>query len=125
MNRCLNCGEELKGEYCYNCGQKAVVKQYSFKTLFEDIFGSLIDLDSTSFVKTFKLLATKPGIFIRDYFSGKRAGYLSPFKYLFIMLTLNIAVTWIIHKPAIEPAKFSYSPGEERMSLQEINLIIN
>ena len=125
MHKCLNCGEELKGEYCYNCGQKAEVKRYSFKTLFDDIFGSLLDLDSTSVVKTFKLLATKPGAFIQSYLSGKRIDYLSPFKYLFIMLTLNIAVTWIMHKPAIEPAKVSYSPGEAHMSTQEINLIIN
>ena len=123
MENCLNCGEKLVGNYCYNCGQNAKVRRYTFLHLFDDIYKSIFEFDS-NFFKTFKSLLVNPGKFIRLYLLGKRSDFLSPFRYLFIVLTLNIAVTWIIHKPAIDPAKtnlFGSGPVADQLG----NLLIN
>lgn len=123
MNTCLNCGEKLLGKYCYNCGQKAQTRRFSFRTLFSEVHESLFEFN-TDFFRTFKSLVSRPGIFIREYLSGKRKSFQSPFKYLFTMLTMNIAVTWVIKKPAIEPVKI-YTSVKDPVTDQIVNMLIN
>ena len=122
-NKCLNCGEELTGNYCQKCGQFAEINRYSLKILFYELLDIIIFLDN-QFFKTFKSLITKPGSFIRSYLSGKRTGYLSPLRYFFIVLTLNIAVSFLINKPAINPVKMDLD-NINPVTTQLINLLIN
>ncbi|HSP88119.1 MAG TPA: hypothetical protein VLN45_08290, partial [Ignavibacteriaceae bacterium] len=68
MSKCLNCGESFSGNYCFNCGQSDKVSRYSLKSLMKEISKSL-ELDS-DFMRTFKALFIRPGIFIRNYLLG-------------------------------------------------------
>ena len=43
---CLNCGTELRGQYCGHCGQRASSRLISLWELTRDAFGDLLELDS-------------------------------------------------------------------------------
>ncbi len=80
---CLNCGTELKGPFCYYCGQPDRNFMRFFPALLRDLMEDLLDLDSR-FVRTIKPLLFKPGRLTRDYMQGRRFRYAPPMRlYIF------------------------------------------
>ena len=53
--QCLNCGTELKGPFCYYCGQPDRNFMRFFPVLLRDLMEDLFDLDSR-FMRTIKPL---------------------------------------------------------------------
>jgi hypothetical protein len=81
--KCLNCGTELKGPFCYFCGQPDRNFMRFFPVLLRDLMEDLLDLDSR-FVRTMKPLLFKPGRLTRDYMEGRRFRYAPPMRlYIF------------------------------------------
>jgi hypothetical protein len=81
--RCLNCGTELKGPFCYYCGQPDRNFMRFFPALLRDLMEDLFDLDSR-FMRTLKPLLFKPGRLTRDYMNGRRFRYTPPMRlYIF------------------------------------------
>jgi hypothetical protein len=67
--QCLNCGTQLNGKYCHNCGQHITDHAMTVKQL---IFGYLDNTylwDSQQF-KTIWRLISRPGELTRDYVAG-------------------------------------------------------
>ena len=80
---CLNCGTELKGPFCYFCGQPDRNFMRFFPVLLRDLMEDLLDLDSR-FIRTMKPLLFKPGRLTRDYMEGRRFRYAPPMRlYIF------------------------------------------
>ena len=80
---CLNCGTELRGPFCYFCGQPDRNFMRFFPVLLRDLMEDLFDLDSR-FVRTMKPLLFKPGRLTRDYMEGRRFRYAPPMRlYIF------------------------------------------
>ncbi len=80
---CLNCGTELKGPFCYFCGQPDRNFLRFFPVLLRDLVEDLLDLDSR-FMRTMKPLLFKPGRLTRDYMEGRRFRYAPPMRlYIF------------------------------------------
>jgi len=80
---CLNCGTELKGPFCYFCGQPDRNFLRFFPVLLRDLMEDLFDLDSR-FMRTMKPLLFKPGRLTRDYMEGRRFRYAPPMRlYIF------------------------------------------
>jgi len=81
--RCLNCSTELRGPFCYYCGQPDRKFMRFFPALLRDLMEDLLDLDSR-FVRTLKPLLFKPGRLTRDYMIGRRFRYTPPMRlYIF------------------------------------------
>ena len=81
--KCLNCGTELKGPFCYFCGQPDRNFMRFFPALLRDLMEDLLDLDSR-FMRTIKPLFFKPGRLTRDYMDGRRFRYAPPMRlYIF------------------------------------------
>ena len=81
--KCLNCGTELKGPFCYFCGQPDRNFLRFFPVLLRDLMEDLFDLDSR-FMRTMKPLLFKPGRLTRDYMEGRRFRYAPPMRlYIF------------------------------------------
>lgn len=81
--RCLNCGTELKGPFCYYCGQPDRNFMRFFPALLRDLMDDLFDLDSR-FMRTLKPLLFKPGRLTRDFMNGRRYRYTPPMRlYIF------------------------------------------
>jgi hypothetical protein len=81
--QCLNCGTDLKGPFCYFCGQPDRNFMRFFPALLRDLMEDLLDLDSR-FIRTLKPLLFKPGRLTRDYMNGRRFRYAPPMRvYIF------------------------------------------
>lgn len=83
---CLNCGTELRGQYCGHCGQRARGRLISLWELVQDAFGDLFELDSRLW-RTLIPLLLRPGRLTRDYLEGRRARYMPPFR-MYLVLSL-------------------------------------
>ena len=80
---CLNCGTELKGPFCYYCGQPDKNLMRFFPVLLRELLEDTFDFDSR-FVRTLKPLLFKPGKLTRDYLDGRRFRYVPPLRlYIF------------------------------------------
>lgn len=87
---CLNCGAELKGKFCHNCGQEATntptVKHFIFAYL-DNAF-----MWDSQFLKTLWTMLRHPGRLTKNYNDGKYISQEHPLKLnmflLFIFITL-------------------------------------
>ena len=80
---CLNCGAELAGPYCAQCGQEATERNVPLRVLLKELLDTLFSLDARLFQTTRQLLA-KPGYLTNEYIAGRRIRYVAPLRlYLF------------------------------------------
>lgn len=90
MEKCTNCGGELTGKYCSQCGQERV-KRLEVKTIVHDVTHGILHWEN-SILKTFKNLLFKPGTTAKDYIEGRRKLFVKPFSYFIFMQTLFVVV---------------------------------
>lgn len=75
------------GTYCSQCGEKKLsAKDYSLAHLVEEAIDGFTHFD-TRFLRTLKLLFTKPGALSNAYFHGGRSRYTKPLS-LFIIINV-------------------------------------
>jgi hypothetical protein len=74
--KCLNCGADVNGRYCANCGQPTHVHR-TLAHVFEEFLHGLLHFDTKAW-RTLPLLIARPGTLTRDYIFGRRARYISP-----------------------------------------------
>ncbi|TQV70941.1 DUF3667 domain-containing protein [Aliikangiella marina] len=105
---CLNCGAELTGPICAQCGQKKALP-ISVKQLFKNFWTQLLELDFRVF-HTIKMLAISPGLLPKNYIEGRRQPYTNPFKLLFFVSTFYFLVLTFFDVSA------SFSPEDKETS---------
>lgn len=88
---CANCGLEYEGQFCPRCSQKAGVKRFTFRNVFDN-FLEVFDYNNRNVLKTVVELCYRPGYMIRDYITGHRASYYPPIKLLFFVCVLYAVV---------------------------------
>jgi hypothetical protein len=80
---CLNCGTQVIGRYCHDCGQENIEPKESVWHLISHFFQDITHFDG-KFFTSLKDLIFKPGFLSREYMLGRRARYLHPIRmYLF------------------------------------------
>lgn len=86
---CQNCGADLHGNNCSNCGQKSTAfYDKSITSMVEHFFEEIFVWDSR-FFRSVKYLFTKPGFLTHEYISGRIQSYISPLKmFLFTSFVL-------------------------------------
>jgi hypothetical protein len=88
---CANCGAPLAGEYCSTCGQRHEPHVHTLGHFAGEAFESVTHADSRLW-RTIGYLLVKPGHLSREFFAGRRARYLPPFRlYLVISLMFFLA----------------------------------
>ena len=88
--RCLNCGTELQGPFCYYCGQPDKNFLRFFPVLLRELMSDFLDLDSRM-MRTLKPLLFHPGKLTRDYLDGRRFRYTPPLRlYIFASMAFFI-----------------------------------
>jgi ribosomal protein L40E/uncharacterized membrane protein len=95
---CLNCGAQLTGRYCPDCGQENLEPKESFGHLLKHFFEDFTHFDGKLF-GTLRPLLLKPGFLTKEYVAGRRASYLNPIRmYLFISaMFFLLLVTFFIN----------------------------
>jgi hypothetical protein len=87
--RCLNCGAELSGAFCAECGQRSVPANPTVAELAGDAWHELSGYDGR-IASTFRGLL-RPGHLTVEYLQGRRARYLPP-----IRLYLIVSVVYFL-----------------------------
>jgi hypothetical protein len=87
---CANCGTQLDGPYCRQCGQKAHIHR-SLAAIGHDLIHGVLHLDG-KFWRTLPLLAWRPGELTRRYAHGERAKFVSPMAMFLFSVFLMFAV---------------------------------
>jgi ribosomal protein L32 len=86
LTHCENCGEELRGRYCSNCGQAAVSYHRSFRHVVVDVLDSFLNWDS-KFIRSIGLLLWKPGWLTNQFLEGKRVRFVHPLR-LYLLVSI-------------------------------------
>lgn len=87
---CANCGAELAGEFCAACGQRYEPHVHTVRHFAAEAFESISHADSRLW-RTLWLLFARPGFLTREFFAGRRARYLPPFR-LYLVLSVILVV---------------------------------
>ena len=114
---CHNCGRELAGRYCFDCGQKSTSLEPHFKDLAGDLTANVFSLDSR-FFRTLILLLTKPGLLTIRYREGKRVQHTPPLR-----LYLAISVLFFFVLAFSESQLFRITSDGQEDALPQESLI--
>lgn len=77
--RCLNCGAELTGPYCSQCGQEDHELRVSLKRLARDFLAEHLGLEA-KVPTTLWTLVSRPGLLTKEYLAGRRVRSLLPLR---------------------------------------------
>jgi hypothetical protein len=91
-NACANCGAELAGDYCAACGQRHEPHVHTIGHFAAEAFESISHADSRLW-RTLWLLFSRPGFLSREFFEGKRARYLPPFRLYIVLSVILVLLT--------------------------------
>src|ERR1700680_2137430 len=116
LTHCENCGAQLSGKYCAQCGQPAIDYRRSFRHVIVDVLDSFLNWDS-KFFATLALLIVKPWRLTNDFLAGKRVRYVHPLRlYLLASILFFFAINNWAKSIHIQPKKFS---AEDRAKIEE------
>src|SRR6266536_4927136 len=102
---CENCGAELQGHWCAQCGQAAIEYRRSFRYVVADLLNEFLNLDS-KFFTTISLLILKPWRLTNEFLAGKRVRYVNPLRlYLLASILFFFAVNYGTRGLNFEPGK--------------------
>jgi hypothetical protein len=91
MTLCINCNQEINGNYCANCSQRTHVKRITFREGWNDFWARIYGFDGM-LPNTLRDLTIRPGKAARLFIGGNRVKYYGPVGYLFLMVTLLILI---------------------------------
>jgi Protein of unknown function (DUF3667) len=107
FTHCQNCGAELSGPHCAQCGQAAIDYRRSFRHVIVDVLDSFLNWDS-KFFATIGLLVVKPWRLTNEFLAGKRVRYLHPLRlYLLASILFFFAINYGAKGLRLEPGKIS------------------
>jgi uncharacterized membrane protein len=103
LTHCENCGAQLTGRYCAQCGQPAIDYRRSFRHVLVDILDSFLNWDS-KFFATIGLLIARPWYLTNEFLAGRRVRYLHPVRlYLLASILFFFALTYLVKSINIKP----------------------
>ena len=98
---CANCGAPLADKYCAACGQRHEPHVHTVGHFAGEAFESITHADSRLW-RTLGYLLARPGRLTREFFEGKRARYLPPFR-LYLVISLLFFLIAGLPDPNEEP----------------------
>src|SRR6266702_3561994 len=107
LTHCENCGAELQGHWCAQCGQAAIEYRRSFRYVVTDLLNEFLNWDS-KFFTTIALLILKPWRLTNEFLAGKRVRYVNPLRlYLLASILFFFAVNYGAKDLRLQPGKLS------------------
>jgi hypothetical protein len=76
-HRCVECGAEVSGRYCAQCGEAATPHDYSLKHAFEELVEVIAHVDGRVF-SSFRALIFEPGRLAANFLAGRRRSQMGP-----------------------------------------------
>ena len=113
---CLNCGAELEGPYCAQCGQQAHVHR-TLGAFWHDLVHSVLHFEGKIW-RTLPLHAWRPGDLTRRYVEGERARFVSPVA-LFLFTVFLMFAVFSVAGPDLGTDEMHNARGEVTALLDE------
>ena len=120
---CENCGAQLHGRWCAQCGQPAIDYRRSIRHVLVDLLDEFLNWDS-KFFATIGLLLVRPWKLTNAFLAGHRVRYVHPLRvYLLASVLFFFAVNFWAKSINLHPARLSSKDRAElRAELQKKNL---
>ena len=107
LTHCENCGAQLRGHWCAQCGQPAIDYRRSFWHVIADLLDEFLNWDS-KFFATIGLLLVRPWKLTNQFLAGHRVRYVHPLRlYLLASILFFFAVNYGAKGLHFEPGKVS------------------
>ncbi len=117
LNRtCKNCQTEFHGNFCPACGQKYIDKRFNMRDSLSHLFGVVFNFDRGLW-PTIIGLFKNPGKVIKDYLNGITIPYFHPFRFLFLLLSIQVFI--MISTGMMEYVQQSFRGDEQLNPAQE------
>lgn len=114
---CADCGAEVTGRFCSNCGQAA----HGHRTLLhlgEELLHGVMHFDGR-FWRTLPLLIINPGRLTREWVQGRRTRYVSPLAmFLFTLFVMFFALSFMPQQEVGNPP-LQAQIAEQRLEVAE------
>lgn len=94
---CLNCGAEVKGKFCSECGQENLETRENFFHLAFHFIADYFHFDS-KFFRSLVPLFIRPGFLTKEYWEGRRVKYIHPLRIFFFVTILFVISTSFFYK---------------------------
>src|SRR6266480_2697543 len=105
FTHCENCGTQLRGHWCAQCGQPAIDYRRSFRYVIADLLDEFLNWDS-KFFATIGLLIVRPWKLTNQFLAGHRVRYVHPLRlYLLASILFFFAVNYGAKSAHVEPGK--------------------
>jgi Protein of unknown function (DUF3667) len=92
---CPNCGADLKGEYCRQCGQKKIHRhEFTLRHFAGHLVHEVTHLDSNKIFKTLFALLFRPGLLTAEYLAGRKGRYINPIRIYLTFSALYFLFAW-------------------------------
>ncbi len=101
LAECVNCHEEVLGNYCQNCGQKLNVAKLTWRSLLNDLQQRMFGFDSRVW-NTVKDMTIRPERVVNAFRSGVRVAYVGPVSYYFLLLTVFVLLLSFLNIDMVE-----------------------
>ena len=123
LTHCENCGTQLRGHWCAQCGQPAIDYRRSFRHVIVDVLDSFLNWDS-KFFATLGLLIARPWRLTNEFLAGKRVRYVHPARlYLLASILFFFAVTYWVKSAHLNPKNLTpQARAEIEADLEKKNL---
>jgi len=109
---CSDCGAEVSGRFCSNCGQPAHVHR-SLLHLGEELLHGVMHFDGRVW-RTLPLLLFRPGRLTREWVHGRRTRYVSPLAmFLFTVFVIFMGLSYMPGAPEGSTTGQQISAGAE------------
>lgn len=114
---CADCGAEVTGRFCSNCGQAAHVHR-TLLHLGEELLHGVMHFDGR-FWRTLPLLVINPGRLTREWVQGRRTRYVSPLAmFLFTLFVMFFALSFM-PQPEVGNPPLQAQIAEQRLEVAE------
>jgi uncharacterized protein DUF3667 len=118
LTHCENCGTELHGRWCAQCGQAAIDYRRSFRYVIVDVLDSFLNWDS-KFFATIGWLIARPWHLTNEFLAGRRVRYLHPLRlYLLASILFFFAVTYWAKSIHLDSGKLT--PAQKRAEIEAL-----
>lgn len=92
---CPSCGNIIQEKFCSNCGEKKIDRHdFSVKHFAAESLEGLTHFDN-KFIRSLKLLITRPGMLTKYHFEGRRVPYMKPLQ---LFIVCNIIFFFLLGK---------------------------
>ena len=115
---CLNCGTEVIGRFCHNCGQQNIEPKESVWHLVSHFFQDITHFDG-KFFTSLRYLIFKPGFLSKQYIAGRRVNYLNPIRMYLFTSAIFFLIFFSLYK--VDEKSFNMGTVIKGKNLDQIN----